>query len=153
MHSTFLELPFMKEESSILQTRLFLPISKKQTRPHTLKMYIDTSCLSHRSLPQAKEHICLVGVDAQMGIRKGRSSWDLWWSSHRPSNHELAAVAILGKAELLRDMEQFSNAIDTYQSAIRRFPRSHHALQAFKGIAESYVEAIQLNRKTLTQLH
>ncbi len=59
-------------------------------------------------------------------------------------NHELAAVAILGKAELLRDMEQFSNAIDTYQSAIRRFPRSHHALQAFKGIAESYVEAIQV---------
>ena len=59
-------------------------------------------------------------------------------------NHELAAVAILEKAELLRQMEQFSNAIDTYQSAIRRFPRSPHALQAFKGISESYVEAIRL---------
>lgn len=64
-------------------------------------------------------------------------------------NHELAAVALLGKAELLRDMEEFSRAIDTYQSAIRRFPLSPHALKAFQGIAESYVAAIKFEPQNI----
>lgn len=59
-------------------------------------------------------------------------------------NHELAAVALTKKALLLREREEFANAIDAYQAVIRRFPRTSYALKAFQGIAESYVEEIKL---------
>lgn len=59
-------------------------------------------------------------------------------------HHELAAMALLGKASLLREREEFSQAIDTYEIVIRRFSKTSFALQSFQGIAESYVEAIKL---------
>lgn len=57
-------------------------------------------------------------------------------------NHDLAATAILNKALLLHSEENFSHAIEVYQSAIRRFPGSSFALQAYQGISACYVDEI-----------
>lgn len=53
-------------------------------------------------------------------------------------SHELAASALLGAAELLFVRKDFDKAIDTYQTAIRRFPCSVFALEAYQGISKCY---------------
>ena len=58
-------------------------------------------------------------------------------------NHDLAATALLGKAKLQKNQEEYSEAIETYQSAIRRFPGSAFALKAYQGISTCYVEELK----------
>jgi TolA-binding protein len=58
-------------------------------------------------------------------------------------NHDLAATALLGKAKLLKREEEFAEAIETFQAAIRRFPGSVFALKAYQGISSCYVEQIR----------
>ena len=58
-------------------------------------------------------------------------------------NHDLAATALLGKAKLLKREEEFADAIETFQAAIRRFPGSVFALKAYQGISSCYVEQIR----------
>jgi outer membrane protein assembly factor BamD (BamD/ComL family) len=91
----------------------------------------------------------------------GRESFPKWMSgqdlaieifdevSSALPHHELAAKALLLKASLLREMEEFSRAIDTYQVVIRRFSKTSFSLSAFVGIAESYVEAIKLEPQNI----
>lgn len=57
-------------------------------------------------------------------------------------NHDLAAKALICKGQLQKYEEQFSDAIETYQSAIRRFPGSSFALDAYQGISTCYIEEI-----------
>jgi outer membrane protein assembly factor BamD (BamD/ComL family) len=58
-------------------------------------------------------------------------------------NHDLAATALLGKAKLLKYQEEFSESIEVYQTAIRRFPGSAFALKAYQGISTCYLEDIR----------
>lgn len=58
-------------------------------------------------------------------------------------NHDLAALSLLGKAKLLQKREDFSLAIETYETAIRRFPASSFALDAYQGISSCYHERIR----------
>lgn len=58
-------------------------------------------------------------------------------------NHDLAAMALIGKAKALHDDEQFLSAVETYQTAIRRFPGSSFALQAYEGISACYTTEIE----------
>ncbi len=58
-------------------------------------------------------------------------------------NHDLAATALLGKAKLLKRQENFAEAIEIYQAAIRRFPGSRFALKAYQGISSCYLEEIR----------
>jgi outer membrane protein assembly factor BamD (BamD/ComL family) len=55
-------------------------------------------------------------------------------------NHELAAKALLAKAALFRERDEFRPCIDTLQVTIRKFPRSEHALNAYVTIAQVYLE-------------
>jgi outer membrane protein assembly factor BamD (BamD/ComL family) len=58
-------------------------------------------------------------------------------------NHELAALALLGKAKLLQQRDEFALAIETYETAVRRFPSSSFALQGYQGISSCYFEQIR----------
>ncbi len=58
-------------------------------------------------------------------------------------NHDLAATALLGKAKLLKYEEEYSEAIEVYQAAIRRFPGSAFALKAYQGISACFLDEIQ----------
>ena len=64
-------------------------------------------------------------------------------------NHALAAQALLGKASLLSQEEDYSLAADTYQCAIRRFPGSSYALQAYEGISDCYMQEIKQQMQNL----
>jgi outer membrane protein assembly factor BamD (BamD/ComL family) len=54
-------------------------------------------------------------------------------------NHDLAASALIRKARLLRRQQEFAHAIESYQTAIRRFPGTKYALKAYQEIASCYV--------------
>jgi outer membrane protein assembly factor BamD (BamD/ComL family) len=58
-------------------------------------------------------------------------------------NHDLAATALLEKAQQLRTEERYNEAIEVYHTAIRRFPGSAFSLQAFLGISSCYVDVIK----------
>ena len=58
-------------------------------------------------------------------------------------NHDIAASALLRKAQLLKYQEDFSGAIDVYQTTIRRFPGSSFALTAYQEIALCYVDEMR----------
>lgn len=64
-------------------------------------------------------------------------------------NHALAAQAILGKSALLFQEEDYALAADTYQAAIRRFPGSSYALQAYEGISLCYLQDIKRQMQNL----
>jgi outer membrane protein assembly factor BamD (BamD/ComL family) len=64
-------------------------------------------------------------------------------------NHALAAQALLGKAKLFFNEENFSQAADVYQTTIRRFPISQQALTAYQGIALCYMEQIKRQLQNL----
>lgn len=59
-------------------------------------------------------------------------------------NHDLAATALQDKAEMLLEREEFDQAIDTYQTLIRRFPKSQFAINGYLGIAKAYLKQIEL---------
>jgi len=67
-------------------------------------------------------------------------------------NHEVAATALLDKAELLKNRFEFDDAIDTYQTLIRRFKGTSFALQAFQGISACYVGQIAQQPQNLDAL-
>lgn len=58
-------------------------------------------------------------------------------------NQELALQALLSKADLLRSMEEFRDAVETYQLIIRRFPRHEAVPQCYVEIAETYYQQSQ----------
>lgn len=57
-------------------------------------------------------------------------------------NHDLAAAALLAKGELQYDREEYAQAIETYQTAIRRFPGASFALRAYQGISTCYLAQV-----------
>lgn len=58
-------------------------------------------------------------------------------------HHDLAAMALLGKAALQLKQEFFMPAVETYQVVIRRFPDTSFALKAFVGVATAYESALK----------
>ncbi len=59
-------------------------------------------------------------------------------------NHELAAKALIGKAQLQIDREEHSKAIETYQTLTRRFPKTQFAIEGYQGINQVYLRQIEL---------
>jgi len=59
-------------------------------------------------------------------------------------NHDLAATALQEKASMLLEREEFDQAIDTYQTLIRRFPKSQFAIAGYLGVAQAYLKQIEL---------
>ncbi|CUI17587.1 conserved hypothetical protein [Candidatus Protochlamydia naegleriophila] len=55
-------------------------------------------------------------------------------------NHDLTVCALYSKAELLQKMENYREAIDTYQTLIRRFPKHEMTPTCYLKIAESYCQ-------------
>lgn len=55
-------------------------------------------------------------------------------------NHELAVCALYSKGELLHEMGSYREAIDTYQTLIRRFPKHEITPTCYLKIAESYCQ-------------
>ena len=58
-------------------------------------------------------------------------------------NHDLAATALLKEAQQLKAGERFHEAIEVYHTAIRRFPGSAFALQAFQGVSSCHVDEVR----------
>jgi len=58
---------------------------------------------------------------------------------HTLTNHELAAKALFYKGELLSLDNEFKEAIDAYQTIIKKFPRSDMALKSYILIANTYL--------------
>lgn len=54
-------------------------------------------------------------------------------------NHQLAAQSLASKAEMLKEREEFQQAVDTYLTLIRRFPKSSFAALGYLGIAEVHM--------------
>ena len=55
-------------------------------------------------------------------------------------NHEFTIQALYAKANLLREMKEYRESIETYQALIRRFPKNEIASIAYFEIAETYVQ-------------
>ncbi|MCH9634635.1 MAG: Cell division coordinator CpoB [Chlamydiae bacterium] len=55
-------------------------------------------------------------------------------------NHELAAKALLGKANLMHKMNDFKGAIENFHTLIKRFPKHPLASDAYLAINEIYFE-------------
>ncbi len=55
-------------------------------------------------------------------------------------NHDLTVCALYSKAELLQKMENYREAIDTYQTLIRRFPKHEMTPTCYLKIAQSYCQ-------------
>ncbi|MBA2367417.1 MAG: tetratricopeptide repeat protein [Candidatus Protochlamydia sp.] len=53
-------------------------------------------------------------------------------------NHDLTVAALYAKGQLLHKMGNFHDAIDTYQTLIRRFPKNELTPDCYLKIAESY---------------
>lgn len=54
-------------------------------------------------------------------------------------HHDLAALALFGKATLLLKEEEYKSSIETYQTLIRRFPKHPLAAESYIGIAQVYL--------------
>ncbi len=55
-------------------------------------------------------------------------------------NHPLTIRALYSKADLLKRMREFREAIDTYQTIIRRFPKDEIVPACYLNIADVYLE-------------
>lgn len=55
-------------------------------------------------------------------------------------NHELTVRALYSKAELLMNMGEYRECIDTYQTLIRRFPKDEIVPECYLKIAEAYFQ-------------
>lgn len=55
-------------------------------------------------------------------------------------NHELTVQALYSKADLLKQMREYRDCIETYQFIIRRFPRHEIVPTCYLNIADTYVE-------------
>lgn len=53
-------------------------------------------------------------------------------------NHELAVSALYAKADLLQSMGNYREAVDAYQTLIRRFPRHERVPECYLRIAQAY---------------
>ncbi len=53
-------------------------------------------------------------------------------------NHDLTIEALLSKAKLLQEMEEYRDSVETYQLIIRRFPRNEVVPACYLNIAETY---------------
>jgi len=53
-------------------------------------------------------------------------------------NHDLAVEALFCKAQLLDDIREYRESIDTYQALIRRFPREEIVPQCYVNMAEVF---------------
>lgn len=60
-------------------------------------------------------------------------------------HNELAAKALLSKADLLRKREEFRQSIDAYSQVIRKFPRSEFASKAYFSISRVYLQQAQID--------
>ncbi len=60
-------------------------------------------------------------------------------------NHEIAAKALLSKADLLRKREEFRPSIDAYNLVIRKFPRTELASNAYWLISRVYLQQAQID--------
>jgi outer membrane protein assembly factor BamD (BamD/ComL family) len=60
-------------------------------------------------------------------------------------HHELAAKALLAKASFLIQMAELSSGIETYQSLIKKFPRSEFAAIAYASIGEAFCKLAELD--------
>lgn len=58
---------------------------------------------------------------------------------------ELAAKALLSKADLLRKREEFRASIDAYNQVIRKFPRSESAALAYSFISRVYLQQAEVD--------
>ena len=57
----------------------------------------------------------------------------------------MAARALLSKASIFRSREQFRESIESYQTAIRKFPRTEFAAKAYSLIAKAYLLQAQID--------
>jgi outer membrane protein assembly factor BamD (BamD/ComL family) len=55
-------------------------------------------------------------------------------------NHELAIQALYSKADLLKKMREYRDAVETYQTIIRRFPKDEIVPACYLNIADAYVQ-------------
>lgn len=60
-------------------------------------------------------------------------------------NNPLAAKALISKADLLRKREQFREAIESYQTVIRKFPKTELAAKSYSLIARTYLLQAQVD--------
>jgi outer membrane protein assembly factor BamD (BamD/ComL family) len=58
-------------------------------------------------------------------------------------HHELGARAIFSKAEILFEGEDFKEAVEAYQTLIRRFPKHPLAVESYLGIGNVYLTQCQ----------
>lgn len=62
--------------------------------------------------------------------------------------HDLTARSLFGKGLVQRDLEDYQDAVETFQSLIKRFPKHEYAIEAFLEIGKTYFsqcEAKNLN--------
>lgn len=58
-------------------------------------------------------------------------------------NHELAAKALFGKGRLQLDEEEFTAAVESFQTLIRRFPKHPLSPQSYLMIAKTYLAQVK----------
>ncbi len=59
-------------------------------------------------------------------------------------NHELTRRALYSKGELLKQMEEYRDCVDAYQTLIRRFPKNEIVPACYLNIADAYIEQARL---------
>jgi len=55
-------------------------------------------------------------------------------------NHELAAKALMGKAQVLLQKERYRECIEAYQTVIRKFPKTEYAAKSYSSISEVFLK-------------
>ncbi len=55
-------------------------------------------------------------------------------------NHELAAKALMGKAQVLSQKERYRESIEAYQTVIRKFPKTEYAAKSYSAISEVFLK-------------
>lgn len=59
-------------------------------------------------------------------------------------NHEFAIRALYSKGELLKKMREYRDAVEAYQTIIRRFPKNEIVPACYLNIADAYIEQARL---------
>lgn len=59
-------------------------------------------------------------------------------------NHELALQALYSKGELLKQMREYRDSIEAYQTIIRRFPKNEIVPICYLNIADAYIQQARL---------
>ena len=59
-------------------------------------------------------------------------------------NNELAIRSLYSKGELLKEMREYRDAVEAYQTIIRRFPKNEIVPACYLNIADAYIEQARL---------